>query len=658
MRSLSVLTPILASLSLAHAALKTTFTSGEESISSTARMPALFVEKGTPPVQGMAPGAFNADFEGTLTLEKRSRLTFSFEGNGQATLFVNDEEVLKVEGDLSSAESDRLRLNPGDHSIKVSYQSPEDGSGSFRLFWAERKAFPREPMPSTAFKSADQAINAAHLVASHNCTKCHETGDLGKLAMPELAHSGPDLTHIGDRVTEEWLVRWIAEPDKLKHTTTMPAMVNHKTPEGAQEAADLAAYLATLKKTEPSPAPDKALAKDGGVHFHNLGCVACHTLPSNSELDFDQNRIPLNNTASKYRGDTLVKFLKNPAQHHKAIKMPNFRLNDSEAQAIAAFLTQESTGNHTPDPSEFAPGDAARGKEVAIKLNCASCHIGLPASSSKAPKLSDLKNWSDQGCLGPDEKRGNAPRLILSKKEKEALVKAGANLAKQIRFDSPSNYATRQTKALRCNSCHEHDGKASLLTGNHAQSKKLVAHIEGHAEKLEQSRPPLTHMGAMLHTAYLEKMLLGTAAPRPRPWLDMRMPSYDLHAKTLAKGLAHQHGLPTSTPPNAKPLQDQIETGKMLAGMTGYACVTCHGIGDQKAVAAFEVQGINFALAHERLRTDYYLQWMHNPTRMVPGTKMPKYTNDDGSALRPDILDGDSRKQFEAIKAYFQSLTK
>ncbi|MEN8693855.1 MAG: c-type cytochrome [Akkermansiaceae bacterium] len=657
MRFLSLLLT-LAFASLANATLTTTFKRDEESITGSSRMPALLVEKGTPPVQGMSPGSFSADFEGTLTLEKRSRLTFSLEGTGSATLFINGEEALKVEGDLSSAESERLRLNPGEHALKVSYQSPEDGSGSFRLFWAERKAFPREPMPATAFKSGDTPINAAHLVASHNCTKCHEAGDLGPLAMPELVHSGPDLTHIGDRVTEEWLVRWIAEPDKLKPTTTMPAMVNHKTPEGAQDAADLAAYLATLKKAEPAPAPDQALAQKGGAHFHNLGCVACHTLPADHEIDYEQHRIPLNNTATKYRGDSLVKFLLNPSEHHHAIKMPNFRLKETEAQALASFLTQESTGRHTPDPSEFAPGDAIRGKEIATKLNCASCHTGLPASSSKAPKLSDLKNWGDQGCLGPGEKRGSAPRLILSQEEKEALIKAAAQVPNHIRFDTPSSYATRQTEALRCNSCHQNDGKASLLTGNHADSKKLVAHIEGHAEKLEQSRPPLTHMGAMLHTPYFEKMLLGTAEPRPRPWLDMRMPAYEVHAKPLAKGLAHQHGLPTSTPATNTPDKDLVETGKMLAGMTGYACVTCHAIGEAPALAAFEVQGINFALAHERLRSDYFLQWMHHPTRMVPDTKMPKYTNDDGSALRPDILEGDSKKQFQAIEAYFQSLTK
>lgn len=643
---------------LTHGTLNTVFQRGEESAVSTARMPALYVEKGAPPTQGMSPGPFSAEFTGSLIIEKRSRLTFSFEGSGSVTLLINDEETLKLSGELSTAESKQLRLNPGEHALKINYQSPADGSASFRLFWAERRDFPREPIPASAFKPTSSPLNPAHLAAAHNCTHCHETEDLGPYAMPELTHAGPDLTHIGDRVTEAWLTRWIAEPDKLKPTTTMPAMVDHTTPEGAQDAADLAAYLATLTKTMPGLGPDQKLAQTGGAHFHDLGCIACHTLPSENEIDFERNRIPLNNAATKFRGNSLVKFLLNPSEHYQAIKMPNFRLTQTEAKSLAAFLNQESTGRHTPDPSEFPPGNAARGKKLSSKLNCASCHKGLPECSSKAPKLRELRDWSSQGCLGPDENRGTAPRLILTDEEKTTLIQSSTQLLSQLKFDLPASFATRQTDALRCNACHAHDGIASVLTGTHAQSKKLTAHLTNHAEKMEQSRPPLSHMGAMLHTSYIEKILLGTAKPRPRPWLEMRMPTFALHAKTLANGIAHQHGLPTSLPSASTPAPKFVNAGKKLISLTGYACVTCHGVGEASATAAFEVQGINFALTHERLRDDYYLQWMHNPTRLIPDTKMPKYTNDDGTAIRSDILEGDSKKQFRAIKDYLDSLTK
>jgi len=422
----------------------------------------------------------------------------------------------------------------------------------------------------------------------------------------------------------------------------MPAMVDHTKPEGAQAAADIAAYLASLKtETKSSPLPDAKLAQDGGAHFHNLGCAACHTRPEVSEPDFDKLRIPLNNVAAKFKNGDIVEFLKNPAQHHAAIKMPNFGLSDQEAQAIAAYLIKDSTGRHTPDPSEFPPGTAVEGKKQVAALNCAACHTGLPASTTKAPDFSALKDWS-QGCKGS--------RVQLSKEEQAALK---PDLLPHLKYDTSASYAHRQIDALRCNSCHEHDGKASLISQVHTESKSLIAHIKGHAEKMEQSRPPLTHMGAMLHSSFSEKMLAQNS--RVRPWLDMRMPAFPLHAKALAKGLAHQHGLSVSTPRETK---SDATTGETLIGMNGYACITCHAVGDKPALAAFEVQGINFALSHARLREDYFHQWMHNPARLVPDTKMPKYTNEDGSALRGDILEGDSRKQFEAIRAYLRTLTR
>ena len=637
--------------SAANAGLTATFTSNGKSVVKEVRMPALRVEEGEPPAPGLAPGAFTVDWKGTITIPKRYRVYFSYDIEGTATLKVNDEEVPFTEG-----KSERLRLNQGEATIEIHFKSLDNGTGSFRLFWEERKEFSREPMTATLFAKGDTKIDAAHLFANHNCAQCHDTGDLGPLAMPELKYAGPNLTGIGDRTNEEWLTRWIAQPDKLKPSTTMPAMVDHTKPEGAQAAADIGAYLATLKTGASSAAPDEALSKAGGVHFHNLGCAACHTKPSADEPDYDNKRIPLNNVATKFKGGSLISFLKNPQEHHQAIKMPNFRLSDDEAKSIAAYLTKESTGNHTPDPSEFPPGDAARGKELAASLNCAACHEGLAPSTTTAPKLADFKDWHAKGCLGPDEKRGKAPRLNLTKEEKAALT---PKVVPEIKFDNVEAYAARQVESLRCVSCHAHDGKASLLTSVHGDTKSLIAHIKGHEEKVDQSRPPLTHMGAMLNTPFFESMLSGTANPRPRPWLDMRMPAFPLHAKQLAAGLARQHGLGNAEPSKEKPTDEQIKLGEKIAGMTGYACVTCHAQNDKPALAAFEVKGINFGEVHERLRPDYYHLWMFNPTRLVPDTKMPRYTNpDDGTGLRPDFLEGDAEKQFEAIRAYLQSLQK
>ncbi|YCM44265.1 c-type cytochrome [Verrucomicrobiaceae bacterium 227] len=641
MRSTSFLI-FLTLITAAQATLTATFTSAGKTVETRATLPALHVSAGEPSAPGLAPGAFTATFKGNLNIPKRYRLTFSVESEGQFALKVDGEDVPFTDG-----LAERLRVNPGEVPIEISYTSPESGAGSFRLYWMERSEFPRVAVPAEAFTMTDAPLDAAHLFASHNCIQCHAAGDLGQNAMPELKYAGPNLTNIGDRTHEAWLTRWISQPEKLKPTTTMPGMVDHTKPEGAQAAADLGAYLATIGVgKEVGTAPDPALAQSGGAIFHNLGCVACHTKPDALEPDYDNDRIPLNNIAAKFKGGALISFLKNPQEHHAAIKMPNFGFSDEEASALAAYLTKTSTGRHTPDPSEFPPGDVVRGKALVTSLNCAACHEGLEASTSTAPKLADLKNWSTRGCLSPDENRGKSPRLQLTAEEKKALT---PTVLPQVEHDTVEAYTTRQIEALNCTSCHVYNGQASLLSLTHAESKGLLDHITGHDERLIQSKPPLTHMGAMLHTTFTEKMLLGKVEPRPRPWLDMRMPAFPLHAQRIALGLAEHHGLTASSPDEMTPDTDQVAIGKTL--VTNYACNGCHGINDQKP-AAFEVQGINFGMVHSRLRSGYFHEWMDNPLRLVPETKMPQYP------AFPGILDGDKAKQFEAIRQYLHSINK
>ena len=645
--SLSLL--LLGLIISAHANLKASFTSAGKSTTKQVAVPALFVGEGESPAAGLPVGPFSAIYTGKLTIPKRFRISFSVESEGKVQLKINEEEVVFMEG-----KSDRIRLNPGEIPIEITFTSPDNGAGYFRLYWEERREFPREPLPASSFTSLSETpIDAAHLFADHNCIQCHKA-DFGSSAMPELKYAGPNLTGIGSRANQAWLTRWIAQPDKLKPTTTMPAMVDHTRPEGAQAAADIGAYLASLiTQEEATSAPDLSLAQKGGEHFHKLGCIACHSKPDADEPDFENGRIPLNNVAAKFKGGSLASFLKNPQKHHEAIKMPNFRFSDEEASSLAAYLTKTSTGEHTPDPSEFPPGDAVRGKGLVTSLNCSSCHEGLEPSENSAPNLANLKDWT-KACLGPDHQSGKSPRLILTDEEKKAITPA---VLPALHNDTVEAYTSRQIEALNCTSCHAYNGQGSLLTKTHGETKSLLDHIKEADERLIQSRPPLTHMGAMLHTGYLEKILLGIANPRPRPWLEMRMPAFPLHAKHMSHGLGQHHGLPASEPSREKPAADQVKVGEQLVGMTGYACVTCHAINEKPALAAFEVQGINFGITHERLRPGYYHQWMFNPARLVPDTKMPRYTNpDDGTGLRPDILDGDSHKQFEAIRRYIQSV--
>ncbi len=643
----------LSALSVAHADLTATFRSGDQTDTRRDRLPALWVGEGESPTPFLDAGPFEVTWTGKLALAERQRLHFSFEGEGEASLTIDGEEVFSEAGELGSGKSDRTRLNPGDHDIEIRFRSKPDGSGRFRLFWEER-SFPRQSIPPAAFQSegtADPKRLGRELFASHHCAKCHlPSAGLGASPMGEMLEIAPLLADTGGRLNEDWLAEWIASPSSIKPDTTMPALVDASTDEGRQQAADLASWLVTLKINDTPEAPEAGLAEDGGAHFHQLGCVACHTAPGGAR---DADRIPLDLVSRKFQPGALTAFLKKPDQWYPHIGMPDFGLADDEAESIAAWLLQESSAVKRDEPA-FPAGDAARGEALARELNCGACHAGLPLDTSAVPSLEAIfeKDWSEHGCLTARE---NLPRFPFTDEETASLVHFSKSGSRSLGRHVPAEYASRKLTSLRCTSCHAIDEVRPLLETTHLETEELIAHLERTDEKLDQSRPHLTLAGEMLHASYLESMIDGRE--RARPWLEMRMPAFHAHAASLAEGLAERHGIPPGEPAAIDTDPERVSIGRQLVGTDGFGCNTCHGAGDEPPTAAFEVQGINFDQAHQRLRKEWFMRWMDHPASITPSTKMPRYS-ERGKSQRTDVLDGDAAAQFDAIWHYLMSESK
>lgn len=595
------------------------------------------------------------------------RAAFSFEGQGTASLAINGKPVLEESGKLGGKASDRSRLNAGEHDISITFKSQPDGSGRFRLMW-EEEGMVKHAVPPAAFKiEATDAVKLGdlqrqgrELFASNHCAKCHVSATgFGATPMSELQEFGPLLFSSGDRVTEEWLQRWIAATHDLRPTTRMPELVNGKTEEGRQQASDIAAYIATLKIGTPEgKAADASLAAKGGETFHKLGCVGCHVRPDETEPDKEHARVMLNNVASKYKPGALADFLRQPEANHPSTSMPNFGLNDEELNGLVAYLTTASTGKETKLEGKTPTGDKARGEELIKALHCGSCHPGLPMSATAiAPGMEEIfaKDWAAGGCVAHADKIGKAPKLNLNDQERTALVAFSKVGAAPLGRDTPAEYAHRQVTSQRCVACHIMDENPSWLESVHSQSRSLVEDIAHLEERVTQDRPRLTYVGEMLQTKALEDMVKGITNPRPRPWLLMRMPGFASRAQPIAEGLARMHGIDTAPEPALTVDASKAGIGKMLLGSEGFGCNTCHAIGEEKATAAFEVEGVNLKLTPDRLREEYFYHWMDNPKLINPVTKMPRYSDGEKSQ-RGDVLDGDARKQFEAIRHYLFSI--
>lgn len=613
----------------------------------SSRLAALYVKEGTSASPFINSGKFKATFKGFLSLKERSRVYFKVIGNGKVTLKIAGEEILKAEGeDLSKVVSERHRLNQGEHELTLEYESPEKGDAQIRLLWMGRK-FPWEPIGPTYLKynknenlaKADILRSGREAFAKFNCIKCHSAGELNQAeVMPELLRDTPSLANAGNKFSESWMAAWIQNPKSLRHNATMPKLLKHDSLAKAQatgdtSAVDLAAYLASRKSEEiPDIKVDANAIKVGGDIFHKLGCVACHTKP---DKQGDNKRVPLNNISWKFNSiSALSAFLKNPAKHYKWIKMPDFDLNDKDAKALSAYLMSGK-----PDKVEATKGNPENGKKLYESLGCATCHE--PQAKATAKSLADLSKGTLSGCLD-----GKNADYSLSSTDKTALSALLKNSSSSLKSKAAAEFAERQIREVNCTACHQYDSQVSDLSKFHHETNDLVAHEGSH---LDQSRPILTWFGEKLQPDYLKKILAGEVDQRPRPWLDAKMPSFKERSALLAESMAAAHGFSNKFEEGPKAETDFEKIGKKLTGTQGgFSCIICHDAGPKKAIAAFEVKGIDLMLSKERLRPDYYLRWMLDPPRIVPHTKMPKFSNDGVTALTQD-LQGDAAKQFWAI---------
>jgi mono/diheme cytochrome c family protein len=620
-----------------------------------ARNLALYVPQNAAPSDFTPAGAFRATFKGDLNLRLRTYIRFSAEGRGKVKLSLNGAVVLGAQGeDLSKVTSNEVRLNKGKNALVAEYESPAGGDAWVRLFWSSKSFLP-EPLPPNLLTHAAPDAGAATslaaregrmLVAEFRCTKCHAAAG----AMPELSMDAPSLDEAGARFNVGWLAAWIADPHTLRPTAHMPSLFGA----GDAPVRDVAAYLATLGEAPAERSKGDAAA--GGRVFANLDCVGCHTPPDGGD---DPSRIPHKYVAVKFKPGALRAFLLRPQGHYAWNPMPDFRLSDAEAGDLAAFLL--SGGQRL---SAAGGGDAAKGKAIIHSVGCLNCHsLGQEKSTLKAAPLETLTaERLDKGCLSSKAPaRGSAPVFQLDAAQLGAIRTFLTSAQATLALNCAAEFSQRQVVAMRCTACHGRDGSESLLAQSlDSESQALhqkypnPAPAPGELFAAEQKPPQLTYVGGKLRPEWMAKFIGGEIAYKPRYYLRARMPGFGARAAELAAGLAAEEGCAPTLAPN--PAQDPAvaEEGRKLCGKVpnvGFSCVQCHSAGDVPPFAAFEAPSINLKYMTERLRHDYYMRWIHDPLRIDPATKMPRFDDAEGKTGLP-AFDNDAKSQFEAIWQY------
>ncbi|MDR3637307.1 MAG: c-type cytochrome, partial [Isosphaeraceae bacterium] len=575
---------------------------------------------------------FEARWSGLLLVQSPGTYRFFARTDGTTVVRIAGKDL---------ADGTPIELKPGFTPIALEYRHRR-GEALAALDW-EGPGFAREPTPARllfhdrqAAEREDRFEYGRRAADRYGCANCHVLLDL-----PPRPKLGPPLADAARAINPAWLQAWLIDPTKVRSKTRMPAFGHGLT---TAEAADLAAFLAQVApKSETPPTNEVKMALNvadgdkGRLLFRSLGCLGCHVQGAGGPADpIGPDLSHLGRKRSQAELASYLVHSKTKASKHRA----DFRLSADESAHLAKYLTS-GTNDNAPPRASAPGGDPGRGRAIAERARCASCHE-IPGLKPQPPDLA-LKASSrvGAGCLAA-EPAPWVPRFALAVETRKDLAELVAGLPRE---PSPTSREARGQDALRrwnCVGCHTRDGQGGSDLGG--QVAALLAEDPDLGGKKGTLTPPnLTAVGDKLRPEYLSEAIHG-AAPTARPWLSVRMPAFAFEpgeAEAIA-ALFRNHdrmrGEADSPAAATHPDARTREKAAQLIGQRGFGCVSCHVLAGRIPPGGEpETLGPDLALAHRRMTERYFHRWIANPQRIIAGTPMPQFLQPVATA--PGTLD-------------------
>jgi cytochrome c2 len=263
------------------------------------------------------------------------------------------------------------------------------------------------------------------------------------------------------------------------------------------------------------------------------------------------------------------------------------------------------------------------------------------------------------------------PKFHFTTEEASALVtavlaqtKEQIPLAAQKRLSADERYVEKGRRMVRdynCQACHrigEEGGNYQAIVedqiesagGDALQASALTAPIL-YNEKSKVGE------GSRVHTDWLHGFL-DKPQNSIRPWLQLRMPSFHFDEEqrnTITRYFAAQDGVAYPYEPKTPLDPALVNVGRDLFGR--WQCVKCHVVAGKLPNQDPANMAPDLAKVPQRLRAAWLDQWLADPGRIAPGTRMPSnFPTDASENAYPDVLGGDQKKQIAAVRSYLLSL--
>ena len=519
-----------------------------------------------------------------------------------------------------------------------------------------------------------QLNRGRRLLSQLNCTGCHR---LQGIERPPML--GPDLSNVGNKVTREWIYKWLKEPRTIVDETGNTVVDGYLTEEeprmpqfrlADQEITVLSAYLSTLKSRSIQPytfdagivaalgkRPD--LAELGQERFRQMFCTTCHSL---SVTRGDETKLiggdigpELTKVASKVNPDWLIAWLRDPQSYLSHALMPRYQWSDEDLYKVTQYINEKLVDpdllSNVPQLEAPTPEDIQLGQRVFLEKGCASCHAveGVSPQKDFGPDLSGLggKNVSQIEFGG-----SKIPRNIVAYIQAKITDPLSVNTAARMpQYHLPPADLNAITTALLSMTGNPSSSALERLTIPRPQTefrpagafgavyeryKCYICHrFNGYGGDLA---PDLSFEGSRAQRQWLIEFLKNPQTLRPA--LTSRMPQFnmtDQEAATIADylGVASQSPFVAVAGANAKQFgAETAALGKQLYEVK-YQCQACHTIGSSGGYV-----GPSLSNAGSWLNAAWIESWMKNPQALVPGAIEPRrtFTDEEAQALTAYIL--------------------
>jgi len=291
------------------------------------------------------------------------------------------------------------------------------------------------------------------------------------------------------------------------------------------------------------------------------------------------------------------------------------------------------------------PELVAEGRRLFISLGCANCHElkekgQLLKSTRNAPPLAALQGSA--GCLSATAPPAGVPQYDLTSGQRKNLELA--LVQDWPASPDPEVVIGRTLTAMNCYACHERHG----IGGPETARNELFQSTQPEMGDEGRLPPTLNGVGDKLQTDWLKKVL--DQGARQRPYMLTRMPRFGgRNIGHLAQAwIARDRRGDATLAQFDEPVLRVKSTGRQLVGNGGLACIKCHTFGDKKSTG---IQAISLTGMTARLRPEWFLRYVQNPTQYRPGTRMPTGFP-DGQAVVKDVYHGNPNQQISAIWTY------